>query len=333
MAKIVLGLGTPHSPLSSLPGKYWKAQGDNEMQNPEPLRRAYGGGGGEELRQQREPRLKSEVTLERHEEKYQAAQVGVNKLRTALAEVNPDMLAVVADDQQNLFWFDHMPAFAIFKGNKIVNPPADISKIPDWRGAAQCGTRPLEREEVYPAEPDLATHLVKSLIAQEFDVTYLNEPREGRLWAGGFTFVNRRLMPDMSLPMVPFMLNTYFPPNSPTAKRCWDMGVALAKAIDSWDSNKSVAVVASGGLTHPIVDEELDRRCLDAMQKNDKKALTSIEEDVFVLGTSEIKNWILGAACLAEAGFKMDVIDYIPGYRSVVATGCGLAFAEWRNGH
>jgi hypothetical protein len=330
MAKIVVGVGTPHSPLASLPGKYWKMQGDNEMKNPGPIRMAYGGGEVDELRRIREPKLKSEVTEERQEEKFQAAQIGVAKLRKALVDSGADVLVTIADDQQNLFFFDHMPAYAIYRGETIKNPKVDDSRpVPEFSAAARWGTRPLTADEEYPNDVELADHLIKSLIAQEFDVSYLTEPREGRFWAGGFTFVNRRIMPEGSLPMVPFMLNTYYPPNSPTAKRCWDLGKAIFKAIDSWDSNKKVCIVPSGGLTHPIVDEELDRRCLDAMVKNDSKTLTSIEEDTFVLGTSEIKNWIVGASILHEAGLKMNVIDYIPGYRSVVATGCGMAFAEW----
>ena len=282
----------------------------------------------------REPILKDQITEEAQEAKFQRAQVGVAGLRKYLAEAKVDVLVTIADDQQDLFLFDCMPAFAIYKGETITNYKPDPNRqVPEYSAAARWGTRPVEADEHYPAHPELALHLVKSLISQEFDVTYLQEPRDGREWAGGFTFVNRRLMPEGSLPMVPLMLNTYYPPNSPSAKRCWDLGVALAKAIESWDSDQRVCVVSSGGLTHPIVDEELDRRCLDLMVKGDKEGLSAIEEKVFVLGTSEIKNWILGAACMETAGFHMNVLDYIPGYRSVVATGCGLAFAEWHNGH
>ena len=334
MAEIVLGLGTPHSPLASLPGKFWKIQGDNEMRNPGPIRVAYGGGEVDELRKIREPILKDQITEEAQEAKFQRAQVGVANLRKYLAEARVDVLVTIADDQQNLFFFDCMPAFAIYKGETIKNYKPDPNRqVPEYSAAARWGTRPVDADEEYPAHPELALHLVKSLIAQEFDATYLQEPRDGREWAGGFTFVNRRLMPEGSLPMVPVMLNTYYPPNSPSAKRCWDLGVALAKAIESWDSDQRVCVVSSGGLTHPIVDEELDRRCLDLMVKGDKEGLSAIEEEVFVLGTSEIKNWITGSACMETAGFHMNVLDYIPGYRSVVATGCGLAFAEWHNGH
>jgi len=61
------------------------------------------------------------------------------------------------------------------------------------------------------------------------------------------------------IPMVPVMINTFFPPNQPTPARCYALGRSLRKAIDSWDSDKRVAVIASGGLSHTIMDEEIDR--------------------------------------------------------------------------
>jgi hypothetical protein len=60
--------------------------------------------------------------------------------------------------------------------------------------------------------------------------------------------------------MVPVMVNTYYPPNQPTPKRCYAFGQAVRKAIESWDSNKRVALMASGGLSHVVIDEEIDDR-------------------------------------------------------------------------
>ena len=133
MAEIVLGLGTPHSPLASLPGKFWKMQGDNEMRNPGPIRVAYGGGEVEELRKIREPILKDQITEEAQEAKFQRAQVGVASLRKYLAEARVDVLVTIADDQQNLFFFDCMPAFAIYKGETIKNYKPDPNRqVPEY---------------------------------------------------------------------------------------------------------------------------------------------------------------------------------------------------------
>jgi hypothetical protein len=78
-----------------------------------------------------------------------------------------------------------------------------------------------------------------------------------------------------------------------------------------------------------VLDEDLDRKVLDLLEKNDMKGLTELDERIFVLGTSEIKNWIAVGAAMEDSGFKMKLIDYIPAYRSEAGTGCGLAFAEW----
>ena len=171
--------------------------------------------------------------------------------------------------------------------------------------------------------------MVTSLIGQQFDVAYLTQPAEGREIGHAFTFINRRLMPESPIPQVPFMLNTYFPPNSPIARRCWALGQGMREAIESWDSDKRVAIVASGGLSHPIVDEELDRDVLSAIQRNDEEWLGGLDEDVFRLGTSEIKNWITVAGAMAGTGLGMKVIDYVPAYRTTAGTGCGIAFTAW----
>ena len=61
-----------------------------------------------------------------------------------------------------------------------------------------------------------------------------------------FSFLYRRLVPGSKIPMVPVMVNTYYPPNQPTPKRCYAFGQAVRKAVESWDSGKRVAIMASG---------------------------------------------------------------------------------------
>jgi 3-O-methylgallate 3,4-dioxygenase len=51
---------------------------------------------------------------------------------------------------------------------------------------------------------------------------------------------------------------------------------------------------------------------------------------MFQAGTSEIKNWIVAAGAMSETELKMDLIDYVPCYRSEAGSGSGLAFAAWR---
>jgi hypothetical protein len=77
-----------------------------------------------------------------------------------------------------------------------------------------------------------------------------------------------------------------------------------AEAIRSWERNRKVAIVASGGLSHFIVDEEIDRMALDGLLKQDGQKLSHLPlERLMVLGTGEILNWI------AAAGAP---VDYAP---------------------
>jgi AmmeMemoRadiSam system protein B len=101
----------------------------------------------------------------------------------------------------------------------------------------------------------------------------------------------------------------------------------LGKAIQSWDSDKRVAIVASGGLSHFVVDESLDRLALQGLQNRDETLLASIPENQMTSGTSEIKNWVAAAGALEHK--TMTLLDYIPAYRTVAGTGCGMAFAWW----
>ena len=103
----------------------------------------------------------------------------------------------------------------------------------------------------------------------------------------------------------------------------------LARAVASWAEDKTVVVIASGGLSHFVVNEGFDHQVLDAIQRADSAALTSLPEEMFQSGTSEIKNWIVVAGMMAEAELKMTLVDYVPCYRSEAGTGSGMGFARW----
>ena len=78
------------------------------------------------------------------------------------------------------------------------------------------------------------------------------------------------------MPAVPLFINTFYPPNQPSVRRCFALGNALVDAIASWDEDVRVAVIGSGGMSHFVVDEELDRGFLDAMKRKDADALMAI---------------------------------------------------------
>ena len=135
-------------------------------------------------------------------------------------------------------------------------------------------------------------------------------------------------MSDHVVPIVPVALNTYFPPNQPRPRRCYELGKAIRAAVCASEHSTRVGILASGGLSHFTVDEELDRGLLDACNRNDGEALSSIPVEKLNSGSSEIRNWIAVAG--AASHLKVDWQEYIPCYRSAAGTGCGMGFSVWR---
>ena len=90
-----------------------------------------------------------------------------------------------------------------------------------------------------------------------------------------------------------------------------------------------MALLASGGWSHFVVDEALDRRFLDAMRAGDEALLAAVPENLFLGNTAEMKNWYPVAAAMNDLGLKMNLIDYVPCYRTEAGTGNAMGFACW----
>jgi len=181
--------------------------------------------------------------------------------------------------------------------------------------------------------PDLALHLIDRLINDDFDVAHSRELPAGRYKSHtiphAYGFVFRRIMNDEVIPTVPVFINTFYPPNQPSLRRCYKFGKALGQAIQSWESDKRVAVIASGGLSHFVIEEELDQQVLSAMKEKDDARLTNLPVEQFNAGSSEMRNWIALAGALDHTGLNMNLVDYVPCYRSAAGTGNAMGFAEW----
>jgi OH-DDVA oxygenase/3-O-methylgallate 3,4-dioxygenase len=136
-------------------------------------------------------------------------------------------------------------------------------------------------------------------------------------------------MLDKVVPNVPIIQNTFFPPNQPSARRAYAFGRSIRKAIDSWPSDKTVAVFGSGGMSHFVIDEQFDRAFVEALAKKDRDYLTSIPLADLQSGTSELKSWITLAGVLDDVGCTMREIDYVPCYRSAAGTGTANGFYWW----
>jgi 3-O-methylgallate 3,4-dioxygenase len=75
------------------------------------------------------------------------------------------------------------------------------------------------------------------------------------------------------------------------------------------------------------MDEEVDEMTLDGLERKDREQLYRLPRERLFGGTSEILNWVAMAGAMEDRA--MTLVDYVPCYRSLAATGCGAGFAYW----
>jgi OH-DDVA oxygenase/3-O-methylgallate 3,4-dioxygenase len=338
MADIVLGMWTTHGPTLSTSPEQWLLRLPADHANKQhPFR------GGrydfESLVQLRkdEDDFAAKCTLEERTQRHAACRAALDRMADIFDEAKPDVAVIFGNDQEELFIDKLVPAFTIFNGETIWNQPATPEqgkKHPPGIHESEWGHKPDAYTE-YPAHRELANRLIGHLVADGFDITRASQlpEHEGHFQSGighAFGFIYRQIMRDKVVPNVPIIANTFFPPNQPTAQRCFDLGRSVGRALREWDSDARVAIFGSGGMSHFVIDESLDRLVFDALAARDAEALVSIDEAILQSGTSELKNWIAAAGALFETELTGDVIDYVPCYRSEAGTGTANGFVAWR---
>ncbi len=329
MAEIVLGIAASHGPLLSTPPEKWdlRAKADRENKSHWFRGKSYT---YEELLAERAPGFAAEVAVEVRRERFERCRAAMEALTHRFNEVKPEAVVILGNDQREFFGPDLTPSITIYNGAKIVNVQHLHEGSPGLN-IAEVGNAPAEGTE-YPGAPDLANHILRSLAGENFDLAQSSATPKGSERHGiphAYGFLYHSILGDAPPPSVPVILNVHFAYNVPKNQRCLDMGRALQRAIRSFDGYGRVAMMASGGLTHFVVDEDLDRTILTAIEKSDEQTLAGVPEDVFKVGTAEIKNWYPAISAMNAEGRKFHSVDYVPCYRSEAGTGSGMAFGYW----
>ncbi|MBL4603045.1 MAG: hypothetical protein JKY84_09870 [Emcibacteraceae bacterium] len=337
MAEIVLGMWTSHGPTLSTTPEQWLMRVEADKNRPShPFRLGnYSFDQLVELRKDEE--LGEQASLEQRAIRHGRCQDAINKMADIWDEVKPDVAVIMGNDQKEIFNEDMIPAFTVFSGDTLFNEPAtaeQIAMMAPGIHAAEDGHNPPQYTE-YPGHPELGRLIIEQATSEGFDVAQMTKiPRHENHWSSGvghaFGYIYRQVMRDQVVPNVPIINNTFFPPNQPTAKRCFEFGRMVGRAIKNWDSDLKVAVIGSGGMSHFVIDEDLDQLFIKALSKRDDNTLTSLDEGYFQTGTSELKNWISAAGVLLDTTLNGDIIDYVPCYRSEAGTGTANGFVCWR---
>lgn len=328
MAELVLAIGTSHSPLLASPPEDYPKHAEIDAKGRKLIDKSgrpcsYG-----DLLAQADPSIKEQIAMSVLTERAARCNGNIKKLAGAIVQAKLDALIIIGDDQNEQFFDDNMPSILIYWGDTIANKPLDMppDAPPFWR-RARAQYHEAEGPRDYPVDAGLGLHIIESLIDQGFDVSHAKRLGKAHGEGHAFGFVHQRLMADAIIPVVPVALNTYFPPNQPRPQRCYALGQAITRAIRSLGGNCRIGILASGGLSHFTVDEELDGCVLDACRSGDGTALGSIPATKLNSGSSEIRNWITVAG--AAESLKTQWQDYVPCYRSLAGTGCGMGFALW----
>jgi hypothetical protein len=276
---------------------------------------------------------------------------GFSRLRSRLADAQPDVLIVLGNDQRELFDFTNYPAISILGA-------------PDYHGLFLSGATYAATDRItVKGEPDLATLLLTGLMQRGFDPAFsLDLPASGHGLPHAIMNPLKTLT-NLSIPVVPILLNCYYTPQV-SAMRSYQVGRAIREILDADPSSLRVAIVGSGGLWHTsgeegaYIDEAFDTKLLDFMAagdiesmarhfdsyqipKGDRSQLASPRRSSDNLlssgfestglppargpqgGTRETCCWI-AAAAVAD-GKAATIIDYVPIYASPI----GVAFAYW----
>jgi protocatechuate 4,5-dioxygenase beta chain len=189
------------------------------------------------------------------EDYWQPVFAGYDFGKQWIKESKPDVVFLVYNDHATAFSLDLIPTFALGTGAEF--KPADEG----W------GPRPVPT--VY-GHPELAAHIAQSVIQDDFDLTLVNKMEVDH----GLT-VPLSLMfgqPDVwPCQVIPFAVNVVQYP-VPSGRRCFQIGQAIRKAIESFDADLNVQIWGTGGMSHQLqgaraglINREWDNRFLDRL--------------------------------------------------------------------
>ncbi|MCX8004272.1 MAG: class III extradiol dioxygenase subunit beta [Burkholderiaceae bacterium] len=202
------------------------------------------------------PAIGAAIDLGKTGEPYwQPLFAGYEKSRRWMEENRPDVVFLIYNDHASAFSLEIVPTFAIGTAERF--PIADEG----W------GPRPVP--EVV-GHPELASHIAQSVIQQDFDLTVVNHMAVDH----GLTVPLSLLFgqpPAWPVKVIPFAVNVVLYP-VPSGRRCFALGQAIRRAIESFDEPLTVQIWGTGGMSHQLqgpraglINRDWDMRFMDRL--------------------------------------------------------------------
>ncbi len=194
-----------------------------------------------------------------HEPYWQPVFQGYEFSRQWMKDNKPDVIFLVYNDHATAFSLEMIPTFAI--GTAAEYQPADEG----W------GPRPVPKVVGHPA---LASHIAQSVIQQDFDLTIFNRMDVDHGLTVPLSLMCGELDPKTGAwpcPVIPFAVNVVQYP-VPSGRRCFALGQAIRKAVETFDDDLNVHIWGTGGMSHQLqgaraglINREWDNAWLDQM--------------------------------------------------------------------
>ena len=229
-----------------------------------------------------------------------------------LRREKPDIAVVFYNDHGLNFFLDKMPTFA-------------VGAAPEYRHADEGWGIAFERP--MPGYPDLSWHIIQSIVNDEFDPVTCQTMLVDHAVAVPFELA----WPDGDFPvkLVPIAINTVQHP-LPSPKRCFDLGKAVGRALESWPGAEKVVVFGTGGLSHQLeggraghINVDYDKFCLSNLAPDPEALLQHDTLDIVELAGSqgvEILNWIAARGALRGSVRELASNYHVPISNTAAAT-------------
>jgi protocatechuate 4,5-dioxygenase beta chain len=166
---------------------------------------------------------------------WQPVFAGFDASKKWIAELKPDVIFLVYNDHASAFSLELIPTFAL--GCAAEFKPADEG----W------GPRPVP---TVLGHPEMAWDMAQSLILDEFDITIVNQMDvdHGLTVPLSLMFGEPEAWPARVIPLAVNVLQ--YPP--PTGNRCYNLGKAIRRAVEAFDSDETVVIFGTGGMSHQL---------------------------------------------------------------------------------
>jgi protocatechuate 4,5-dioxygenase, beta chain len=258
------------------------------------------------------PAIGAAMDLGKTQEPYWAPLfAGFEPTRRYMAAHTPDVVFLVYNDHATSFSMDFIPTFAIGCAEEFA--PADEG----W------GPRPVP---MVKGHSELASHIAASVIEQDFDLTLINrmDVDHGLTVPLSVMFGQPKAWPCR---VIPFAVNVVqYPP--PSGARCYALGKAIRRAIDSFDGDLNVQVWGTGGMSHQLqgpraglINPEFDNAFLDAMV-SDPESLTRIPRDRYLREAGsegiELVMWLIMRGALDGPVKQVHRLYHVPASNTAV---------------